>query len=160
MRQFHAAALGCICPGECSLFITEEFRLDQRMRNRGAGHLDPGAFGATRVGMQQLGKDLLARPALALQQHRNGRFGNPFQLLASRGHRGDCPKITSIGGRSGYRMIQLRAPEACLIPVRKTLFLMQATLQAPRVLQLYEIDGLSHYLKQSTLSKGANRWAR
>ena len=52
LRQFHAAALGCICPGEGALFISEEFRLDQGMRNRRTGHFDPSALRAIRVGMQ------------------------------------------------------------------------------------------------------------
>jgi hypothetical protein len=42
--------------------------------------------------MQQFGEDLLARAALALQQHRNGRLGNPFQLLADRSHQGRLPE--------------------------------------------------------------------
>jgi hypothetical protein len=36
--------------------------------------------------MQQFGKKILARPALALQKHGNGRLGNSFQLLSGNGH--------------------------------------------------------------------------
>ena len=88
VRKFHASALGCIRTGEGSLFIAEQLRLDERKWNRRTGHLDPGAFRPIGARMQQLGKDLLACPALPLQQNRDGRIRNTFQLLAGSRHHG------------------------------------------------------------------------
>ena len=42
--------------------------------------------------MQQPGKDIFARPVLALQQNRDSRPGSPFQLYASSGHHGRLPE--------------------------------------------------------------------
>ena len=88
VSQFHASALGRVRPGECSFFIAEQLRLDERVWNRRTGHLDPGILGAIGARMQQLGKDFLARPTLALQQNRYRRIRDPFQLLARHGHHG------------------------------------------------------------------------
>ena len=86
MSQFQAAALGGIRAREGSPLIAKEFRLDERMRDGRAGNLDPGSLRPSGPRMHQLGKDIFARPALALQENGNSRIGSPFQLLAGQSH--------------------------------------------------------------------------
>ncbi len=56
-------------PGERPLHISEEFALDQMLRQRGAVQFDEWSTGPSAAAVDQVGDDLLAHPALAGDEH-------------------------------------------------------------------------------------------
>src|SRR5207248_11404387 len=55
---------------ERALLVSEELRLEQRLRDRGAVHLDQRPARALRLRVDRVGDDLLPGAALALNEHR------------------------------------------------------------------------------------------
>ena len=63
---------------ERPLLVTEELRLDQLLRDRGAVHLDEAVAAPQAVAVDGARDELLAGTALAEQQHRRGRRRRPL----------------------------------------------------------------------------------
>ena len=80
LRKFKITFLSLRGPGKTSFFITEEFALDQTLRDGSAVHLDKRLF-VTALFIDLPGKNFFAGPGLSNDQHRNIRFGNLFDLL-------------------------------------------------------------------------------
>src|SRR5439155_5532883 len=70
MRQLELAGLSRRGAGKGALLVSEEFRLQQRFRNRGAVNRHKGSVGAWAERVQRPREELLAGAAFALEQHR------------------------------------------------------------------------------------------
>ena len=68
--QLEAALLRRVRTGERALLVTEQLRLDQIVRQRGAAHLDERLLRARRVVVNGVGDELLAGARFAAQEHR------------------------------------------------------------------------------------------
>ena len=69
VRAFEEAAVQAIGAGEAALLVAEQLALDQRLRDRAAVHGHERRRLAPAELVQGLGDELLARAALALDQH-------------------------------------------------------------------------------------------
>src|SRR2546426_967019 len=86
--ELEAARLLPIRSGESASFMAEELRLDERFWQRRAVDGDAGAVGATTGIVDRLGHQLLARAALAGQEHGGllrERLRGPLERLAQAG---------------------------------------------------------------------------
>ncbi len=86
MRHFDAPGLHSVSAGEGSLFVAEEFALQQRARNRRTIHLHPWAGLPRRSRVNHARDNIFSRTALSLNQHRDVRARDFFQTLAQRAH--------------------------------------------------------------------------
>src|SRR5688572_1668638 len=81
MRQLEAAGFPRDGARERALLVPEQFRFEQRVRNRRAVDRHEGRVGAGTERMQAAGKQLLARAALSFQEHRGISRSCAVQLL-------------------------------------------------------------------------------
>src|SRR5215468_2413213 len=82
--QLELAAPSCHRAGEGAALVAEELGLDQLLGDGGAVHLHERAIGARGAGVYGPGHQLLARPAVAVDQH------------AARGGRGDVDLLAQL----------------------------------------------------------------
>ena len=66
-------------PGERAALVAEELALDELLGDRGAVDLDEGLVLAARVLVERAGDELLARAALAGDEHRRRRVGDALE---------------------------------------------------------------------------------
>ena len=83
VRHLELAGLARHGAGESALFVAEELGLEERLGNRRAIDGDKRRLGSRAERVQRAGEELLAGPALALEQHR--RVGRR-RLLEAREH--------------------------------------------------------------------------
>jgi hypothetical protein len=73
--------------GEGALHVAEELGLDEVLGERGAVDLDVGSGGARALGVQRIGRQLLAGAALADDEHVGVRAGHRLQQIEHPAHR-------------------------------------------------------------------------
>ena len=73
--------------GERALLVAEQLRLDERLRQRRAAHLDERLLRAHRVVVDRVRDQLLARARLAAHEHRGVRARHLRDLLVHLAHR-------------------------------------------------------------------------
>jgi hypothetical protein len=80
-RQLDLPGLALVGAGERSTLVAEQFRFDQRFRQRGAVDRHKRAVLARRAPMNQSRDNFLAGARFALQEHRRSGRGNLHGLL-------------------------------------------------------------------------------
>jgi hypothetical protein len=115
VRVLEPAGLLAHGAGECALLVAEELGLEQRLGQRAAVDLDPRAAGALRERVQRAREQVLARPALAAEQHGavgGGHLAHQLQRrprrrgVADHGER-VAPQRLHGGGERPVRALQL-----------------------------------------------------
>ena len=92
MGLLQPAPLGRMGPGEGTLFVSKQLRLNQPLRDGRAAHLHQFPRNSLRGSMDQARDQFLAGPALTLDQNRNVCFRNHFQLAPDHLHLGCAAK--------------------------------------------------------------------
>jgi hypothetical protein len=82
VRELELALAGRDGAGEGATLVAEQFRLEQGLRDRGAVDADEWPVAARTRVVDGAGDDLLARSALALQEHGAARISDHGDLLA------------------------------------------------------------------------------
>jgi hypothetical protein len=88
VRHFELARLVTIGPGEAALDVTEQLRLEERLRQAGAVHRDEVVVLPRPLGMDGPGDDFLARAAFARNKHLCIGSGDAEDLLTKLLHQG------------------------------------------------------------------------
>src|SRR5207302_400053 len=86
VRQLEFARLRTYCPGECALFVTEEFRLEQFTRQGRAVDLNERLIAPSRPHMDHTRDDFFTHSTLATYEYRHIDGSNLQDLLTYANH--------------------------------------------------------------------------